>query len=160
MAWLGWLALAWLGWLALVWLSWLALAWLGLGPMGPVPMGQGPGPDPWAQWARAQWARGPGRVGLAWLVGCGLVWLGPNGPGPMWAHMAHWGPFGFILGPYWAHMGPIGPNNCQKIGPVGDSYWTCGAFLLALKNEHTRQPWEQALQSHLPCTAGLAIEAR
>ena len=117
--WLGWLALAWFGWLALAWRGWLALAWFGLGPMGPVPMGQGPGPGPWAQWARAQWARGPGRVGLAGWLWFGLAWaqwaraqwargpgraLGPMGPfGPIWSH------FGSIVvpyGPIWAQLAP------------------------------------------------------
>ena len=93
---LGWLALAWFGWLALAWLGWLALVWFGLGPLGPGPVGQRLGPGPY----------------------------GPMGPyGPIWAH------FGPILGPYgsiWAQLGPNWAKNCQKIGPVGDSYWPCG----------------------------------
>ena len=61
----------------------------GPGPMGPGPMGQGPGPGPWA------------RAGL------------------IWAHLvSFWDHFG----PIWAHIGSIGPKLCQKL--LKD--WPCG----------------------------------
>ena len=50
--------------------------------------------------------------GLAWLVGFGLVWLGPNGPGPN-------GP-GARAGP----LGPVGPVPMgQGPGPGPWAQW-------------------------------------
>ena len=67
-----------------------------MNPLEWAQMGPGPGPNEWAQWARAQ--QGPNESPR----------MGPNGPGPgpnEWAQM----------GPGRAQMG--GPNEWAQMGP-------------------------------------------